>query len=309
MKRAWIWAGVALAGLLAMEAAARVLSRPWPTLADFALRREITKGTDARRAPVRVLIVGDSIVYGHEVSAREAYPAVLADLWNAAHPNRPVAFINGGANGLTTMHGVLMLPLLLGTFRPHVVVIAFGLNDANLARSYADARLEDVFTAPAWVRLLRHSRLFLGLERRWRRWQAQYAAWEGKRWEPRVSERAFARALEWMAKRARREGAQVVFLTTTPLAPRFRPDVDDASRLELRCSCDAYNARVRAVAREERAHLLDVYQELHLDAGDWMEDGVHLSASGYRKLAAYLHVRLEPLLAALVSVRAAEDAR
>lgn len=305
-----MWAGAALAGLLAMEGAARALSRPWPTLADFALRRETIIGTDARRAPVRVLIVGDSIVYGHEVSAREAYPAVLADLWDAAHPNRPVAFINGGANGLTTMHGVLMLPLLLGKFRPQVVVIAFGLNDANLARSHADARLEDAFTAPAWVRVLRHSRLFLGLERRWRRWQAQYAAWEGKRWEPRVSERAFALALAQMARRARGAGAQVAFLTTTPLAPRFRPEVDDASRLELRQSCETHNARVRTVAREERAHLLDVYKDLRLEAGDWMEDGVHLSASGYRKLAAYLHVRLEPLLlGALVSGEAAEDAQ
>ncbi len=310
MKRAWIWAGVALAGLLAMEGAARALSRPWPTLADFALRREATEGTDARRAPVRVLIVGDSIVYGHGVSAREAYPAVLADLWNAAHPNRLAAFVNGGANGLTTMHGVQLLPLLLDKFRPQVVVIAFGLNDANLARSYADARLEQAFAAPTWVRLLRHSRLFLGLERRWRRWQAQYAAWEGQRWEPRVSERAFAQALGRMAKRARGAGARVVFLTTTPLAPHFRPELDAESRRQVRQSCEAHNARVRTVAREERAHLLDVYKKLRLEAGDWMEDGVHLSASGYRKLAACVHEGLEPLLLdALASGKAAEGAR
>lgn len=282
-----------------MEGAARVLSRPWPTLADFGLRRETAEGTDARRAPVRVLIVGDSIVYGHEVSAREAYPAVLSDLWKEAHPNPTVAFINGGANGLTSMHGVLLLPLLLDRFRPQVVIIAFGLNDANLARSYSDARLEEAFTAPAWVQALRHSRLFVGLERRWRRWQAQYAAWEGKRWEPRVSERAFAQALAWMSNLANRAGAQVVFLTTTPLAPDFRPELDAESRRQLRQSCESYNARVRTVAYEEQAHLLDVYGELHLAAGDWLEDGVHLSAGGYRKLAAYVYEGLEPLLVGL----------
>ncbi len=299
MKRVCIWAGATIVGLLAMEGAARLLSRPWPTLADFALRRETLAAAQAA-APLRVLFVGDSIVYGHDVAPDQAYPALLGSMWKAAHPDIPVEFVNGGANGLTTMHGVQLLPLLVRAFRPQVVAIAFGLNDANLARSYADARLEDAFTAPKWVRVLRHSRLFVGAERRWRRWQAQYAAWEGKRWEPRVSESVFAQALGWMCRRSRKVGAQVVFLTTTPLAPDFRPDVGDASRLELRQSCDAYNARVRAVAREERAHLLDVYGELRLEAGDWLDDGVHLSARGYRKLASYLYVRLEPLLLGLV---------
>ncbi|MDH7487911.1 MAG: SGNH/GDSL hydrolase family protein [Anaerolineae bacterium] len=295
MKRVCIWAGATIVGLLAMEGAARLLSRPWPTLADFALRRETLAAAQAA-APVRVLFVGDSIVYGHDVAPDQAYPALLGGMWQAAHPDVRVEFVNGGTNGLTTMHGVQLLPLLVRTFRPQVVVLGFGLNDANLARSYSDARLEDAFTAPKWIRVLRHSRLFVGVERRWRRWQAQYAAWEGKRWEPRVSGPVFAQALGRMCKRARKAGAQAVLLTTTPLAPDFRPDVDDASRLELRQSCDDYNARVRAVAREERVHVLDVYGELRLEAGDWLEDGVHLSASGYRKLAAYLYVRLEPLL-------------
>jgi len=290
---------MAIAGLLALEGAARVLSRPWPTLADFALRRETLVAARAA-APLRVLFVGDSIVYGHDVAPDQSYPALLGSMWQAAHPDIPVEFVNGGANGLTTMHGVQLLPLLVRAFRPQVVAIAFGLNDANLARSYSDARLEAAFAVPAWVRLMRHSRLFVGLERRWRRWQAQDAAWEGKRWEPRVSELAFARALEWMARQARRRGAQVVFLTTTPLAPDFRPELDAESRRQLRQSCDTYNARVRAVARDERAHLLDVYGELRLEAGDWLDDGVHLSASGYRKLASYLYVRLEPLLLGLV---------
>lgn len=291
---------MAVAGLLMMEGAARVLTRPWPTLADFALRRETLAGADARRTPTRVLIVGDSIVYGHHVSAPEAYPALVSDLWRAAHPALPVAFINGGANGLTTMHGVQMLPLLLDKFRPGVVVIAFGLNDANLARSYSDARLEAAFAVPAWVRALRRSRLFLGLERRWRRWQGQNTAWEGKRWEPRVSERVFAQALGRMYEQAEKAGARVIFLTTTPLAPDFRPELDAESRRQLRQSCEAYNALVRAVAAARGARLLDVYGGLRLAEGDWLEDGVHLSASGYRKLASYVCDGLEPLLLRLL---------
>lgn len=295
MKRAWIWAGAAVAAVLAMEGVARALLRPWPTLADFALRSETLAAAQAA-APARVLFLGDSIVYGHGVEPDQAYPVLLERMWRAAHPDIPAEFVNGGANGLTTMRGVQVLPLLLRAFRPQVVAIAFGLNDANLARSCTDMHMEAVFAAPAWVRAMRHSRLFLGLERRWRRWQQPCAEWEGKRWEPRVSEWAFVQALDWMGKRAQKSGARVIFLTTTPLAPEFRPELDAESRRQLRQSCEAYNARVRAVVSARHAHLLDAYAELGLAAGDWMEDGVHLSASGYRKLASYLYVRLEPLL-------------
>ncbi len=298
MKKAWIWAGAAVAVVVAMEGVARALLRPWPTLADFALRRETLAAAQAT-APTRVLFIGDSIVYGHDVAPDQAYPAVLGSMWRAAHPDIPVEFVNGGANGLTTMHGVQLLPLLLRAFRPQVVVIAFGLNDANLARSCADAHMESVFAASAWVRALRHSRLFLGLERRWRRWQRPCGVWEGKRWEPRVSPEAFSQALAWMDGQAARRGAEVIFLTTTPLAPAFRPELDAESRRQVRQSCDAYNGRVRAVAQARRAHVLDVYARLPLAEGDWMADGVHLSASGYRKLASYLYVRLEPLLLGL----------
>lgn len=298
MKRACVCAGMAIVGLLAAEGAARMLSRPWPTLADFALRRETLAAAQAA-APIRVLFVGDSIVYGHDVAPEQAYPALLGSMWQVAHPDIAVEFVNGGVNGLTTMYGVQLLPLLMRAFRPQVVVLAFGLNDANLARSYTDARMEAVFAVPVWVRVMRHSRLFVGLERRWRRWYWPCGTWEGKRWEPRVSESAFAQALEWMAGLAKRRGAQVVFLTTTPLAPDFRPELDAESRRQLRQSCEAYNARVRAVASARRAHRLDVYKRLPLTAGDWLDDGVHLSASGYRKLAAYLYVRLEPLLLSL----------
>lgn len=295
MRRMWIGAGAAVAVVLAMEGVAMAVLRPWPTLADFALRRETLAAAQAA-APAPVLFVGDSIVYGHDVAPEQAYPALLGGMWRAAHPDTPVAFVNGGTNGLTTMRGVPLLPLLLRAFRPQVAVIAFGLNDANLARSSADAYMEAAFAVPAWVRAMRHSRLFLGLERRWRRWRRPCAAWEGKRWEPRVSPEAFSQALAWMDRQARRRGARVVFLTTTPLAPHFRPELDAESRCQLRESCEAYNARVRAVASARHAYLLDVYNRLSLGEGDWMADGVHLSASGYRKLASYLYVRLEPLL-------------
>ena len=287
-----------MAGLLALEGAARLLARPWPTLDDFALRPQTLSGQSGKADVPSVLLLGDSIVYGDYVAYSEAYPALLQRMWDRAHRSESLAFVNGGANGMTTLHGVMLLPLLLRRFHPQVVVVAFGLNDGNFARSCLDARLEAEATVPPLVRLLRGSRLFMGLERRWRRWQADCSGWEGRRWEPRVSEEAFVRALLDMALLVRRRGVALVFLTTTPVAPRFRPELDTVSREQLRQSCARYNGLVRQAAREVGAGVVDVYTNLHLESDDWREDGVHLTPSGYRKLAAFLFSELEPRLRA-----------
>jgi len=285
-------------GLLALEGAARILARPWPSLADFALRPETLAGQPRSDAALRVLVVGDSIVRGWGAAYAQSYPALLEHMWAKAYPDAPVAFVNGGVDGLTCVPGIHLLPLLLEHFHPDVVIVSFGLNDCNLSRSCLDARREEEFMVPAWVQTARHSRLFTGLERRWRRNQAECASWTGNRWEPRVSEEAFSRALAEMARQVRLADAVPILLTTTTLAPGFRPDVDAASREELRQSCERYNALIRQTAQETGAGLVDVYGNLSLEPGDWAEDGVHLTPSGYRRVAEYLFEVLELLLTA-----------
>ena len=287
-----------MGGLLALEGAARIFARPWPTLRDFALRPETLAGEPRRDATLRVLVVGDSIVRGWGASYAQSYPALLERMWAKEHLDTPIAFVNGGTDGMTCVDGVQLLPLLLQRFRTDVALIAFGLNDCNLSRSCLDARRENEFMVPAWVRLARHSRLFTGLERRWRRNRAECASWTGNRWEPRVSETAFSRALADMARQARQAGAVPILLTTTPLAPGFRPDVDETSREELRRSCDRYNDLIREAARVTGAGVVDVYTNLRLDPGDWAEDGIHLMPSGYWGVAEYLFEALTPFLAA-----------
>jgi lysophospholipase L1-like esterase len=294
MKKAWLWMTAAVAGVLALEGAARLLARPWPTLGDFALRLETLSDEFLQDDLPGVLLVGDSIVYGNDVAYAETYPALLQRMWEDAHSTEPLAFINGGVSGLTTLYGAMLLPLLLRRFQPRVVVVSFGLNDGNFARSCLDSRLEAEFMVPRAVRLLRGSRLFTGLERRWRRWNSDCGSWEGKLWEPRVSEEAFVRALLAMVRQVKRHRAALIFLTTTPVAPGFRPELDAVSREQLRQSCARYNALIRQVARQTGAGLVDVYANLQLASGDWREDGVHLTSSGYRTLAGFLVLHLEP---------------
>lgn len=284
----------AVAGLLALEGTARLFARPWPELDNSELRLETLSGEFEQGGTPSVLIVGDSIVYGEEVAYAEAYPAMLQRMWSAAHDDEPAVFVNGGVRGMTTLYGLGLLPLLVRKFQPQLVVIAFGLNDGHFSRSCVDARMEADFMVPRCRQLLRHSRLYLGLERRWRRWSSDCTLWEGKRWEPRVSGEAFVRALEDMLGQIEHEGATPVLLTTTPFGPNFGPELDPASRERQRQAYAVYNDLIRQTAARTGANLVDVFAGLRLAPEDWREDGLHLTPGGYRKLAEFLFSELEP---------------
>ena len=73
---------------------------------------------------MKLICIGDSITYGQNVRADEAWPAVLARL--TGHDVR-----NAGACGDTTRLGLERFPKDVQLHKPDVVVIQFGHNDAN----------------------------------------------------------------------------------------------------------------------------------------------------------------------------------
>ena len=73
---------------------------------------------------MKIICIGDSITYGQNVRADEAWPAVLARL--TGHDVR-----NAGVCGDTTRLGLERFPKDVQLHNPDVVVIQFGHNDAN----------------------------------------------------------------------------------------------------------------------------------------------------------------------------------
>jgi|SRR5581483_1845512 len=73
---------------------------------------------------MKVICVGDSITYGQNVRADEAWPAVLARKagWDVR---------NEGVCGDTTRLGLERFPKAVQLHKPDVVVLQFGHNDAN----------------------------------------------------------------------------------------------------------------------------------------------------------------------------------
>jgi lysophospholipase L1-like esterase len=73
---------------------------------------------------VKIVCVGDSITYGQNVRADQAWPAILAS--RTSHDVR-----NEGVCGDTTRLGLERFPKAAQLHRPDVVIIQFGHNDAN----------------------------------------------------------------------------------------------------------------------------------------------------------------------------------
>lgn len=94
-----------------------------PDLADT--RRRLQAGE-----PVRVVCFGDSITgtYYH-TGGGSSWPAVLAHLLQAGHPDATLSVHNAGVSGHTTEAALARMERDVLAREPHVVAIMFGMND------------------------------------------------------------------------------------------------------------------------------------------------------------------------------------
>ncbi|MCL5037102.1 MAG: SGNH/GDSL hydrolase family protein [Chloroflexi bacterium] len=81
------------------------------------------KEVPCRPGELRVLIMGDSWVFGWGVDEQQAYPAVLEKLLRQKL-NCPVHVINGGSPGYSSSQVFSLLKDLNGIYKPHLVILA-----------------------------------------------------------------------------------------------------------------------------------------------------------------------------------------
>jgi lysophospholipase L1-like esterase len=176
---------------------------------------------------VRILTLGDSNTFGLYVGRLQAYPHLLEAQWNARTGNRPIEVLNGGYPGNSSWSVLARLGDLLAKYRPDIVTIMVGANDAwrepepraampieaCVERARAGVVAPDVPRVGGW-RLMRALKLLeswlpmpvedLPLINKWRPTRPQF--------DPAWSSDLVAN-LHFIAACAERTGAQVVFLT------------------------------------------------------------------------------------------------
>ncbi len=265
------------------------------------------------RDKYRVVCFGDSITFGEDLPYEQSFPAVLADLLRQRHIDLDVAVINVGIGGHTSVQGLARLQRDVLWYKPHAVIVAFGLNDGNLGYWPLDPVRERQMCGALylWERtdsLLRHSHLYLTLRGRIRRLLRRFGwlerpieiSTEGEP-QPRVSREGLKMAQECLVARIQQNGNTTLFLATmTPVTEAFHADLGPALQQRQRAIYDEYNRVIRDTATRDETHLLDLHeilknhaqtetpslrQERNGHAPLLAEDGVHLTPAGEQLVA------------------------
>jgi len=245
---------------------------------------------------IRLVALGDSIVHGHNVPVEAAWPAQLEARLRERYPDAPWIVINSGICGETAIQGLARLRRDALCFRPHVLFIAFGLNDCYLGRSAADVWREGETFPTRHYGPLGHSRLYRALRRRLLKEERPQLVRMNIALLPRVGLEPFTAALEQMIRMARRAAVLHIYLVTmTPVDERahfhWQPELQ-AQQLAI---YRQYDHRIRETAAALDVGLIDVAAGF---AGSDLapllaDDGIHLTAAGQERLAEVVLTTLE----------------
>lgn len=231
--------------------------------------RGLRGGTDADDDRLRLLLLGDSVLFGIGLADDEAPAAVLPTLLDTA-----VAVLNAATIGYATIHEAAYLDAFGPALRPDVVVLGFCVNDAVTAPlALLPEEAAETLGVPDRLNLwlLRHSLLYLRLKDTFKSYRLRHGYTATYR--PRYTDAAWQptrEALLRIAAWARDRGLPLVVLAF----PHRDQLLGGADFLPQQ--------RLRALSHEAGFRLIDLRETL--TPGDYLAaDPVHLDRHGMRK--------------------------
>ncbi len=226
----------------------------------------------------RIVVLGDSIAYAPNLTTVQAWPALLEEYLAAVHPSRTWQVINAGVSGNTVADGYARFERHVSRYKPHVVLITFGINDCRQVYRAIDARRIAQFERNE-MKVWGRSYLLRALAARLRSLpDVDYAA-EAIAKGPRIPPESFSLILAWLARRSQRAKIRAVLLTPTPVSSHL-----PAGRRTEFAHWAEYGTLIREVARSLDTAMIELSHTFP-DVSPWAEDGVHLSAEGEKIVA------------------------
>lgn len=303
MKKTQRWRLVvvlsALAGLLAAEVLLRRRDNlaHWAAPSDRLLAATQSLTWDAVQARRRVVVLGDSIAAGAQVSPSAAWPA-LAQQQLDDDQSGAWAIINASVPGETALQGLLRVERDVLRWHPHLVLIAFGLNDG---------RLVGPTPADLWRRellcrgYLQPGPLYLFI---WLRAQLRRAACRADLtadpFDLRRSPPAeYRQALRLSVDKIRQADpkTRIMLINLTPIGPACCAGRGAEGHAQQAAAYEAYNAAVRDLVTELDVEMIDVSSPLRASAQAIVlqDDGLHLTTAGQTIVAAVVARRISKL--------------
>jgi lysophospholipase L1-like esterase len=239
---------------------------------------------------VRVMCYGDSLTDG---PPRGGWPALLHVLLNQRppFPGRRFEVVNAGVAGYSSHQGLLRFLQEVDLYRPDLLLISFGWNDAAEAIGQPDK----LFRIPPWPmvvcqRALVRYRAYLVLMYYTRAWRSRPPAAPAGSVHPRVSVEDYLANLERFRTEAEARGIPIVFLTRPhKLAPAVL-----SRDPTWRGSVPRYNAALTAWAARRNIALIDAQRRFEQLPPALFADECHFTPQGYRRLAELVRDRLRP---------------
>jgi lysophospholipase L1-like esterase len=251
----------------------------------------------------RVLLLGDSTVYGVRVSDSQSFGGLLERGLRAHHA--AVEVLNGGCPGFSSWQALQALKDRLLAYEPDIVVIATLWSDAQ-GSTQPDAARFGEGARRSW---LSHSAFYVWLQAKLRRarWKTEAPEQIAFQFEPgpggpppgpgaigpmklaptnRVPLGAYKENLREMARLVREQGGEVAFL----ILPCFR-DLLIGRAGDFR---DAYREAMAEVAKDLQAPLINSAEVfLEGDVRALFFDDVHPTAKGHARIAKFLESTLQ----------------
>jgi lysophospholipase L1-like esterase len=82
---------------------------------------------------IRIIALGDSWTFGHNVDSEKTYPKRLAALLRSEFPDRKIEVLNLGMLAYTSHEGLKLLQRKAPALQPDIVLIGFSMNDASIS--------------------------------------------------------------------------------------------------------------------------------------------------------------------------------
>lgn len=202
-------------------------------------------------------------------------------LENTPSENGSYEVVNAGVAGYSSHQGLLRLRQDIERYRPDLILVSFGWNDAADALGVTDRGYRPPATWSVGLqRLLLKYRFFL-VAKRWARPSQEPPEIVG----PRVSLEEYRENLEAFRQTAAAHDAGIVFLTRPH---QHTPAELAQSEMGLLRQIPLYNQTLRAFSRESGALLVDVQRDFEVAGPDFFADEAHFTLEGHRRMAKQL---------------------
>ena len=234
-----------------------------------------------------IFTVGDSNTLGWRGERDANWPASLHAFLRRDSDRFEV--VNAGVWGYSTYQGRFRLKEALA-YRPNMVLVSFGSNDAILARVPDHEYVESLWSTrfQQTLKPFRLGRLLTGSA-------MQLSALSGGAPGHRVSLEDYRQNLEAMVRMAREQDVQMVLLTRPYIGPVPLND-------RWKTFAPSYNEVTAEIARVHALPLIDLYHDFK-NRKSFFQDESHFTAEGHERAARIVYRHLQPFLREEVTPR------